>query len=177
MANPITRQHVTGGVAGGAVGSVAAFALAAVLIPHWEGQDLRAKHNSFDPAGVITVCDGVTNYDWPWLKAGMTFTKEECQKALVDEIPKYAEPIAKCVPDFPTYPPHRWAALVSFSYNLGPARICNGPVGRALNAHDYVAACNLMTQYVRANGVVLPGLKNRRYDPVWGERAWCLRND
>jgi lysozyme len=34
-----------------------------------------------------------------------------------------------------------------------------------------------MTEYVLANGRRLQGLVNRRNDPVWGEKAWCLRED
>jgi lysozyme len=160
-----------------AVGGAAAAILAATLIAHWEGIDLVAKHNSFDPKGVITVCNGVTNYDWPWLKSGMRFTHAQCQKALVDLIPKYANPIAVCVPSFQNMPPHRQAALISFSYNLGPARICRTSIARDLNAGNTRRACGTMTQYVRAAGRTLRGLVNRRNDKTWGERAWCLRDD
>ena len=71
----------------------------------------------------------------------------------------------------------RQAALLSFSYNLGPARICNSQIAPLLNAGKDAQACELMKAYVRANGRVLQGLVNRRDDPVWGEEAWCMRND
>ena len=64
-------QRHAGKYAGGAV----AISLCAVLLAHWEGEDRTAKHNYFDPPGVITVCDGVTNYDWPSLKVGEKFTQ------------------------------------------------------------------------------------------------------
>jgi len=159
--------------AGGAV----AMTLAATLISHWEGEDRTAKHNSFDPPDIITVCDGVTNYDWPSLKVGQTFTHQQCQDALADLIPKYAAPVQKCVPGLYQMPPHRQAALLSFSYNLGPARICNSQIAPLLNAGKDAQACELMKAYVRANGRVLQGLVNRRDDPVRGEEAWCMRND
>lgn len=157
--------------------SAAGAACAAMLIGHWEGQDLTAKHNAFDPKGVVTVCDGVTNYDWPWLKAGMKFTKEQCSAALTDNVQKYAAPIAKCVPSFSDMPPHRQAALTSFAYNLGPAKICGTSIATNLNAGRIKQACNSMLQYTRAAGKRLQGLVNRRTDSMWGERPWCLRDD
>jgi lysozyme len=168
---------IAGKVAGTAGIGTAAATLAALLIGHWEGEDPVAKHNAFDPKGVITVCDGVTNYDWPWLKIGMKFTHDQCQKALVDLVPKYAAPIQKCVPGLYAMPPHRQAALISFAYNLGPKRICDSTISKYLNAGNVTAACDEMTQYIKANGHALQGLVNRREDPIWGEEPWCLRND
>jgi len=161
--------------AGGA--SAAGLALALVLITHWEGEDPIAKHNSFDPAGVITVCNGITNYDWPGLKVGDRFTHEQCQEALKQELPKYIDPLVKCIPSFPDMPPHRQAALISASYNLGPKRICEGGVGEAFRAGDIKAGCAYLVRYIRADGKVLRGLINRRTDAMWGENPWCLRED
>jgi lysozyme len=161
-------------------------ALSVTLISHWEGEDLVAKHNSFDPAGVITVCDGVTNMDWPWLKSGMKFTHKQCQDAFAELIPKYWAPIAACIPSAADMPPHRQAALLSFSYNLGPGRICgvkkNGKltgneIAANFNAGQVEQACKRMLLYVRAAGKTLQGLVNRRTDKVWGEEPWCLRKD
>ena len=157
--------------------SAAGAALAAVLVSHWEGMNLVAKHLPFDPPGVITVCGGITNYDWPWLKVGMKFSESECREALADAAQRYAAEVVKCVPSLPTMPPHRQAAIASFAVNLGPGRICNTSIGRDLNAGRIVAACNAMTKYVYANGKFLQGLLNRRTDAMWGERPWCLRED
>lgn len=160
----------------------AAIGLAALLIVHWEGEDLVAKHNSFDPAHVTTVCNGVTNMDFEWLKPGMKFTHQQCEKMLRKIMPKYIAPIDACVPTFADMPPHRQASLISFSYNLGPGTICgdrrhSGQIARYLNTGHFEAACDLMVHYIRANGKVLKGLVNRRTDSVWGENPWCLRED
>lgn len=136
-----------------------------------------AKHNSFDPKGVITVCDGVTNYDWPWLKVGMKFTPDDCRRAIIDLVPDYAEPLSKCVKGFETLPPHRQAALISAAYNLGPKTVCNSTAVRLLNRGYVEKGCEALGHFTRANGKVLKGLVNRRYDPKWGEIAWCKRND
>ena len=178
MAELTTRQKV----AGGAVGlSTGALALAAVFIPHWESgsrMDTTVRHQSFDPPGVYTVCDGVTNLDpdYAWIRPGNKFTEKECADAFKKVLPKYIEPIAACVHGYYDMPPHRQVALLSFAYNLGPGRVC-GSIAREFNAGHVTAACSLMGQYVRANGRVLRGLENRRFDPKWGEIKWCLRED
>lgn len=159
--------------------------LAGVLIAHWEGMNLVAKHLPFDPPGVITVCGGITNYDWPWLKVGDVYTKEQCTKALAEVGERYAEKVLVCLPDLPTYPPHRQAAIASFAVNLGPAKVCNRTdknrvvpsIAEYLKAGRVREACDTMVKYVNANGKFLQGLLNRRTDAMWGERPWCMRED
>jgi lysozyme len=162
--------------AGGGL-SAAGAALAVLLIPHWEGRDYVAKHFSFDPPGVVTVCNGITNYDRPSLKAGQKFTAKQCDDMLLEALPRYAAEVSRCIPSFPTMPPHRQAALVSFTYNVGAGNLCKGSVAREFNAGNVAAACNAMVAYVKANGKTLKGLVNRRADGMWGERPWCLRED
>lgn len=157
--------------------SAAGAALAAVLVGHWEGMNTVAKHLSFDPPGIITVCGGITNYDWPWLKVGMTFSEDDCHKALAEAAERYASKVVECVPSLPTMPPHRQAALASFAVNLGPAKICGTSIAIDLNAGRVKQACDAMVKYVNANGKFLSGLYRRRTDAMWGERPWCLRED
>lgn len=172
-----TRQKVTGGALG-----VSAITLAAVFIPHWESgskMDTTVRHQSFDPPGVYTVCDGITNLDpdYKYIRPGMTFTEDQCREAFQKVLPKYVAPVAKCIPSYYSMPPHRQVAILSFAYNLGPGRVCNGTIAREFNAGHVGPACNAMGQYVRANGKVLKGLQNRRFDKKWGEIAWCMRED
>lgn len=173
----ITRQQAASVAKGGAALSAAGAALAVPLLWHWEGHSYVAEHLKFDPPGVITVCGGITNYDWPWLKVGMTFTEPECQKAMQDAAQRYAAEVAECVPSLSIMPPHRQAALTSFAVNLGAARICKSSIAPDLNAGRVRQACDAMAQYVKANGKFLQGLYRRRTDAKWGERPWCLRED
>jgi lysozyme len=155
----------------------ATLTLCAVFIPHWEGMDRVAKHNAFDPAGVITVCNGITNYDDPNLKVGDHLTKQECEQRLKNAIPKYAQPLAECMTHFNEYGPHRQVAFISASYNLGPATVCKSTAVRLLNEGDIRGGCAALGNFIKADGKVLKGLVNRRNDPTWGEIAWCLRED
>jgi lysozyme len=163
-------------VAGGGLSAAGAI-LAATLVSHWEGMSLVAVHEKFDPPGVITVCGGITNYDWPDLKVGQRVTKDACLKALADAAQRYGQMVGKCVPNLASMPPHRQAALASFAVNLGPGRICGTSIARDLNAGRVKQACDAMLKYVRANGKFLQGLKNRRTDHMWGEVPWCMRED
>lgn len=171
------KDHLRGktpeGKAGLAAAGSAAVVLAAAFLTVWEGFAPVAKHERVDPPGVITWCFGRTNYDDPTVKAGTHFNKEQCQKLLEADIPKYAAPLYKCVKDFAEYPPHRQASLISFSYNLGPGTVCKSTTVKELNAGHVKAGCDAMMRYTRANGVVLKGLVNRRT----AERAYCLRSD
>lgn len=168
---PVHKAAVGGTLTAGVV------ALSVAMFNHWEGISYRAEHLPFDPPGVITVCGGITNADWPWLKVGMTFTATQCREAIATLIPRYAAPLQKCVDNFTTLPPHRQAALIDFSVNLGPGRVCNSSIAADLNAGRVKQACDAMLQYIKANGKVLKGLVNRRRDPIWGERSWCMRED
>lgn len=168
-------------VAGGAGLSAAAAALAVVFIPHWESgshMDKTVRHQAIDPPGVYTVCDGITNRDadFKWISPGMTFTAAQCAEMFKRALVKYVAPIVTYIPSYPSFPPHRQVALLSFAYNVGPGHI-RGAIAREFNAGHVQVGCNLMGRYVMANGKALRGLQNRRFDPKWGEIAWCLRGD
>lgn len=166
-----TKQKVAGGAGALTAGTIA---LSAAMFNHWEGRNYTAVHLPFDPPGVTTVCGGVTNYDIPTLKVGMKFTEAQCLKMISDLIPKYAAPVMKCVPNFLTFPDYRQAAIISFAINLGPGKVCGTSIGKDLSTGRITKACNAMSLYVNANGKRLQGLDNRRNDPAWGEKPWCL---
>jgi lysozyme len=153
---------------GGIAATVAAIAVATPFVVGWEGMDNVARHFSFDPPGVITVCNGITNYDLPGLKPGMKFTDGQCADLLRKAMPKYAAPIDKCV-KVPITDNTR-AALYSASYNLGPGTVCKSSMVRKINAGDLNGGCDALLLYVRANGKYLQGLMNRRK----AERRLCL---
>lgn len=165
------------GAAAGAALSPIVILLTTQLYNHWEGRNYTVVHLPFDPPKVYTVCGGITNYDIPTLKLGQKLTEAECNKMIASLIPRYAAPLQDCVHNFTSMPPHRQASLISFAINLGPSRICGTSMARDLNAGRVKNACNAMVKYVLANGKRLQGLVNRRNDPVWGERPWCLRED
>lgn len=169
---PITRKHVIGG------SLAAGIALAAgTLIPHWEGFDPTVKHNTFDPPNVYTGGAGLTNSDLPWLKPGMTFSRDKWNALFEAALPKYVEPLRRCVRGLDTMPPHRIAALIDAAYNLGDRAVCNSTAVRLINEDKIDQGCEALGRFVTANGRYLQGLANRRNDPTWGEIEWCKRDD
>lgn len=160
-------------IRGGIGATAAAIAVATPFIIGWEGSDPVAKHFPIDPPGVITVCNGITNYDLPGLKVGMKFSKDECADLLAKAIPKYAAVIDKCVKVGVS--DHTRAALYSAAYNLGAGTVCKSSMVRKINAGDLQGGCDALRLYntarnTRGERKVLRGLVNRRED----ERKLCL---
>lgn len=177
-ARDVIRQHK-----GKLTGAAAAIALTSALIVHWEGEDLVAVQNRFDPINprtgqtVVTVCNGVTDYDLPWLKVGMVFTHADCEALRQRLIPKYREPLKACIKGFEQMPVARQASLGSAAYNLGTGAVCKSTAVRLLNEGDVEGGCRALGNFIKAAGVVLKGLWNRRHDSNWGEIAWCMEDD
>jgi lysozyme len=142
-------------------------AIAVTFISLWEGVTLVGVHFRVDPPSVNTVCYGHIED----VQIGDRYTKTECQEMLAKDIPRYDAMVSKCV-QVPL-PPHRHAAIVSFTYNVGGGALCKSSVVRYLNVGNVQAGCDALLQYDRANGVVLQGLKNRRV----AERKLCLMDD
>lgn len=143
--------------------------LALSLTGAWEGMNTHAYHDSI---GVVTICYGVTNVDRP-VKMGDTATPAECKDWLAKDLPRYDAMVHKCIPKVDSFPPHRHAALVSFTYNVGQGNLCKSSVARKLNAGDVKGGCDALLLYDKAGGKVLKGLHNRRVN----EHQWCLRSD
>lgn len=159
-------------VAGAGATAAAAVAIAATFIAPFEGYASKPYVDRVGTGHPITYCFGETAADGPLPPLNKIFTKEECTQQLEHDLAtKYDPQVRKCI--HVPLSPHREAALVSFAYNLGPGAICNGPVGRYLNAGNVLAACNAMLAYDHASGRRLAGLTRRRE----AERELCLRND
>ena len=150
-------------MATGAQRGVAYAAIAAALIAPAEGLWLTAKVDRIGTGQPPTGCYGMTSADRP-VHVGDKYTKEECMGYLVQDIPKYWNPVAKCISPKAKLTEHFKAALTSASYNAGPGAVCKSPMVKRINAGSTIAdACaGLHGWYVRARGVFVQGLVNRR---------------
>lgn len=181
----LNNKHKIGILTAGVIALAAGTAAQQGFIPHWEGFTNPkqggtvsvAIHQKFDPKGVITVCAGHTNLDDPNLVEGDIYTAVMCSQVLAQDLPKYNAQLASCLPADFMVSDHQHTAMLSFIYNVGKGNFCNSSVGREFRAGNRRAACENMGKFTRANGVVLKGLQNRRYDEFWGEISWCLRDD
>lgn len=144
-------------VRGGAI--VTGFMVA--LIGGFEGVSLVAYR---DPVGILTVCYGET----AGVKPGDRYTLAQCKEMLADSLVKYAKGIAECVKV--PLPDKRYAALVSFAYNVGIRAACNSSVVRYINAGQTRRGCDALLLWDKAAGIRFTGLTRRRAK----ERELCL---
>lgn len=115
-----------------------------------------------DPPGVLTVCFGSTNN----VQVGKTYSLEECNERLTNEMREAIETVERCVPGLPV---GKLAAFGDATFNLGPRLVCDkstSTAARLLAAGKWDEACRELPRWDKAKvaGVMvsLPGLTKRR---------------
>ncbi|NNM74748.1 lysozyme [Enterovirga sp. DB1703] len=144
--------------------STAAAALVVATLTGFEGVRYVAYKDS---VGIPTICMGETKN----VRMGMTATPAECDKALIERANEFAAGVESCVPSAKDMPVERYAAHVSLAYNIGTSAYCKSSIARLTNAGDVRGGCNAFLLYVKAGGITLKGLVNRRNE----ERRMCLK--
>lgn len=117
-----------------------------------------------DPPGVLTVCFGSANN----VQVGKTYSLEECNERLTNEMREAIETVERCVPGLPV---GMLAAFGDAVFNLGPTIVCdkkNSTAARMLaggSAH-WEDACRQLPRWSKAKVsgfyIELPGLVKRR---------------
>jgi len=127
------------------------------LIERFEGLVLTPQP---DPVGRLTVCYGITSDDGPLPPHA---TPAECGRMLKAALAVGYEPQVRAL--FASrgelhglFNQHRFDALVSLAFNVGPSVL-----SRLVNTRDLHAIASRWLAYDRAGGVVLPGLVARRH--------------
>jgi lysozyme len=156
---------------GAAAATAVWLTIAVALVGPFEGLALKPYVDYIGRGHPESWCYGKTAADGDPPPYSKVFTKEECDTDLGRDLVIYDAMVHKCV--HVTLPPHREAALVSFSYNLGVGALCHGAVARRLNYGDVVGGCRAMLGYDHASGHRIPGLTRRRQ----AEFRMCLRSD
>jgi lysozyme len=142
-------------------------ALAITLIGGYEGY---REYSYRDVIGVWTACYGETR----GIRAGMKFTKPECDKMFITSLNEFGDGIERCVPslkDELATPPTRYVAHLSLAYNIGIGAYCKSSIARLQNAGDVRGSCNAFPLYNKAGGSVIKGLVKRRAS----EQDFCLK--
>ena len=140
-----------GKIAAGAAAAVVA--LAVTLVKPWEGYEPEPYR---DIVGVLTVCYGETRNIEP-----RRYSQAECEAKLNSRLGQYLMELSSCV----TVPlrRHEWAALLSWSYNVGTAAACKSTLIRKVNSGAAPAEfCAELKKWVYAGGKRVRGLVNRR---------------
>lgn len=144
--------------AGKVAGLTTVFLLA---LTSWEsGKDIKLKPY-LDPAGILTVCDGITNRAMPgFVIEGKTYTKEECTLAR-DSLLKtiYMPGVAKLVKHDLTQ--DQFLMLTDFAWNKGLGNLKKSSLLIKVNSGDCNGAGLEFLKWVRSGGQVMKGLTNR----------------
>jgi len=136
--------------------------LSGPVIGYYEGM---VPHTYADPVGIPTICYGHTGPDVEW---GDTRTAEQCEALKQSDMQAALGGVLRCTG--PELADHEYAALVSFTYNVGTTAYCNSTMARQINAGAPATVwCSQLDRWVYAKGIKLPGLIKRRA----AERALC----
>lgn len=147
------------------IGTAIAAAILAITVPFvakWEGLRTRAY---LDAVNIPTICYGETRD----VALGDTATVAQCDQMLRDRLIEFSVQLDRCISNPGAVPPKVYAAVLSWTYNVGAGAACPSTLIRKLNTGDLLGACQELPRWNRAGGRVLQGLTNRRID----ERALC----
>lgn len=91
---------------------------------------------------------------------GEVIDQNEARQRLATELESARNSVAQ---KFPNLQPHQQDALTSFTYNVGPAWMSQPTrLASAVASGDHTTAAEVMKEYNKAGGQVLPGLASRR---------------
>ena len=143
------------------VSAAAVIALAGTaLVKPWEDWSPTPY---IDIVGVATHCYGDTSRP-----EKAVYTEQECAAKLNSRLGIYLTGISQCIKV--PLGERQWAAVLSWTYNVGVAAACNSTLVRKINDGRPPAAwCPELDRWVYAGGKRVQGLANRRA----AERAMC----
>ena len=126
------------------------------LIKHFEG--FYSKFYK-DPVGIRTIGYGHACHVNDCSKIHEPISEAEATKILIQDLADNSA----CVDNFAKgLDDDKFAALISFVFNLGCNSLHTSTLGAKVKAHDYKGAAAEFGKWVHAGGKVLPGLVKRR---------------
>jgi lysozyme len=129
------------------------------LIQRWEALRLGAY---LDFSGVPTIGWGTTRYpDGRRVRLGDICTREQADEWLRIHVEEECEKPLNEALESPVNE-QMFDALVSWTYNVGQGSARRSTLIRLLNEGNYLAAVEEFDRWNRDDGVVVPGLSNRR---------------
>ncbi|MEE7456253.1 glycoside hydrolase [Methylorubrum populi] len=121
----------------------------AVLIAR-EGLRLEAYRDS---VGIWTIGVGHTAAAGPPLpRAGLRIGAEEADAIFVRDVARFVRAVAEAIPE--PLPQHAFDALVSLSFNIGPAAFLRSTVLRRLRAGDREGAAGAILMWNRPAAII-----------------------
>lgn len=147
-----------------AITAAAVIAMSTPFIAKWEGLKTEAYR---DIVGVPTVCYGETR----GVKMGDRYTKEQCLAMLQVGVSDFYAKLEPCMTN-KNIPVGVQASLLELAYNVGTGAVCKSTMMRLANQGKYKEACDELGKWVRAGGMRVKGLENRRAD---SKVSLCLK--
>lgn len=140
------------------------------LIKQWEGLKLEAY---LCPANVWTIGYGHTRTARP----GMKITAQEAERLLKDDLRKFETAVSNAVRIDLTE--NQFAALVSWTYNVGEGAMKSSTLIRKLNSGDYDSVPTELLKWNKVSGKVNRGLANRRAAEVglWSKGSFVASRE
>jgi lysozyme len=129
--------------------------LSVKIIKQFEGCRLKAYQ---DIVGVWTIGYGETLN----VKAGMVWTQQEADSALIRRVGWFMSSVLKSCPQLHLEPPERVAACVSLAYNIGVGAFRVSSVCRLSKQREWEKAAKSFLLWNKAGGRVVRGLTLRR---------------
>lgn len=127
-------------------------------LKQWEGLRKTAYKDS---AGVWTIGYGHTAAAGsPRPTPKMTITEQKAEEILTSDLTQYEKAVEQSVKV--TLTDNQFAALVSFTYNVGIGAFKNSTLLKKLNKGEYDAVPSEMMKWVKCGGKQNQGLINRR---------------
>lgn len=123
------------------------------LIKRWEGCRLEAYR---DVGGVWTIGYGHTRT----ARQGLKITQEQAEGLLREDLRVYEAAVDDAVHVDLTE--NQFAALVSWTFNVGVGAMRRSALIRRLNAGEYDAVPGELARWNKVKGAIVPGLSNRR---------------
>lgn len=95
------------------------------------------------------------------IKKGTVWTKAQCDQRFVDHLADFENAVNSALGSAHTTQA-QFDALVSFTYNLGPANLRNSTLLKLHRAGDYAGAAKQFLRWNKNDGKVMNGLTRRR---------------
>ena len=128
------------------------------LIKRFEGLKLTAYQ---DTGGVWTIGYGTTSINGVPVYPGQTITEVQANEYLTTHLSTSVSPIINSKTKAPITQ-SMYDALCCFTYNLGSGNFSKSTLLKELNAGKYLDAATMFSDWIKDDGVVLPGLVRRR---------------
>lgn len=149
--------------------ATAVILLSTTFLMPWEGKRNHAYLDTIAKPHVWTVCYGETDPKYAY--KGAYYTDSQCRDMLLKRVEQFYRDMAK-VARVDVIPVSVQASMLELLYNIGNGQFNGSTILRLANEGQYKEACAQLDRWVKAGGVTIRGLVNRRN----ASEEMCLRD-